>query len=80
MVEGDTWLPRDPQRAAQLFRDALTLDPTNAAANFGLGVTLLQQEAYSNAVPYLCAAHRTAVGALRRDVEELLDKRAIDCP
>ncbi len=78
--EGDSWLPRDPARAEQLFRDALTLDPTNAAANFGLGVTLLQREATRDAVPYLCAAHRTAVGALRSDVHHLLDERAIDCP
>jgi len=80
VADGDAWLRRDPSRAGELFEDALTLDPTNAAANFGLGVTLLQRAAPDRAVPYLCAAHRTAVGALRRDVEVVLDERAIDCP
>lgn len=78
--EGDAWIRRDPARAGQLFRDALTLDPTNAAANFGLGVTLLQDGASAAAVPYLCAAQRTAVDPLRRDVQHLLDERDIDCP
>ncbi|MEN0064158.1 MAG: hypothetical protein AAGA48_18555 [Myxococcota bacterium] len=78
--QADAILRRDPPRAEQTFRDAITLDPTSAAANFGLGVTLLQRKADVEAVPYLCAAHRTATGSLRRDVQRLLDERALDCP
>lgn len=78
--EGDRWLSRDAARAEQSFRDALTLDPTNAAANFGLGVTMLQRNAVDDAAPYLCAAQRTAVGPLSRDVQQLLDDRALTCP
>ena len=71
---------RDLDGAIVFFTDALSIDPKNGDANYGLGYSFERQGDISQAEPYLCTAMRVGGDQTRERAGQLLQTHGLTCP
>jgi len=79
LAKGWNLVSSRPSDAQRVFEQALSLQPRNAEANYGMGYSLLQQGDTARAQPYLCAALAGPDIEIRRDVSSQLSQNQLTC-
>ncbi len=72
-------MDRDLAAAAELFQQALALDPKHPDGVYGYGYSLWKQGQTTQALPFLCQAQATGDTSIKREVKGLLEKGGERC-
>jgi tetratricopeptide (TPR) repeat protein len=76
---GWNYVEKNPASAAEHFRKALAIRPSNADANYGYGYALLKLGRQEAATTHLCAARIGGV-SIQREIAGLLAEHRLTCP
>ncbi len=80
VAEGWNLASKDPQAASERFRAALTAEPGNLDATYGLGYCLNRLGQTDAAKPHLCKAVASGPPDMVREASAIIGRNGLTCP
>jgi len=69
----------NPVQAAETFKKALAVEPSNSEALYGLGYAYLGMNKVSEAIDPLCKAIRGGDIGIQREIRGILSRKDLSC-